>query len=166
MSYYVDMSPYEYGSRTQPGVVHVGWLDGEHPYSRGVVPSELLDKMMELAKAPVELYRGFHACEICEWPPEEGAVDDHAFLKWSESRRSNGEIRVTANGVTYAAPILITHYIEQHSYLPPEAFLKAVEAWPHKENDDTCGQKLRNDLEALFPSNNKKHWWQFWKKNK
>jgi hypothetical protein len=30
--------------------------------------------------------------------------------------------------VTFAAPMLIIHYIEEHSYLPPAAFLRAIEA--------------------------------------
>jgi hypothetical protein len=32
--------------------------------------------------------------------------------------------------MTYAAPILIVHYIEAHGYLPPAEFLKALEAVP------------------------------------
>jgi hypothetical protein len=28
---------------------------------------------------------------------------------------------------TFAAPVLIVHYIEEHGYLPPAEFLKAVE---------------------------------------
>ena len=40
---------------------------------------------------------------------------------------SNGEIRITAETVTYAAPVLIVHYVEAHGYLPPTEFLNAVE---------------------------------------
>jgi hypothetical protein len=32
--------------------------------------------------------------------------------------------------VTYAAPVLIPHYIEAHGYLPPAEFLKALEGIP------------------------------------
>jgi hypothetical protein len=34
---------------------------------------------------------------------------------------------VAYKGLIFAAPILITHYIEEHGYLPPAEFLKAVE---------------------------------------
>jgi hypothetical protein len=164
MSYYADMSPYDYGGRAQPGVVHVGWLDGEHPYPRGAVPSQLLDKMKELARTPVELYRGFHICEVCKWSPKKDEDNEQAFLKWEELRQSNGAIRVTAKGITYAAPVLVIHYIEAHEYLPPKDFLRAIESWPHKWNDDTHGESFRKELETLVPSRMvKKRWWEFWK---
>jgi hypothetical protein len=38
-----------------------------------------------------------------------------------------GEIRVAYEGVTFAAPVLIVHYIEEHGYLPPTQFLAALE---------------------------------------
>jgi hypothetical protein len=45
----------------------------------------------------------------------------------AEFTQSNGEIRVPHGGITFAAPVLIVHYIEEHRYLPPAEFLKAVE---------------------------------------
>jgi hypothetical protein len=43
-----------------------------------------------------------------------------------EIRLGNGEIRVPgANGLVYAAPTLICHYIDEHEYGPPEDFLHA-----------------------------------------
>jgi hypothetical protein len=42
-------------------------------------------------------------------------------------RSSNGEIRVSGEGIVFAVPVLIVHYIEVHSYLPPAQFLKAVD---------------------------------------
>jgi len=111
MSYFPDLSPYAYGHESHPNVVHVGWLDGVHEYPKGSVQPALIAKMKSLAKSPVELYRGFHVCEICR----------------DSERRSNGEIRVKHGGVTYAAPIGIVHYIEAHSYLPPVEFLQAID---------------------------------------
>jgi hypothetical protein len=49
------------------------------------------------------------------------------YGNWLASRASNGEIRVSRAGVTFAAPVLIVHYIEEHGYLPPVQFLTAVE---------------------------------------
>jgi hypothetical protein len=41
--------------------------------------------------------------------------------------RSSAEIRVAStSGVTYAAPVLILHYVEAHKYLPPAAFVATV----------------------------------------
>jgi hypothetical protein len=42
-------------------------------------------------------------------------------------RSGDGEIGVSDGGVTFAAPVLIVDYVEQHLYLPPAQFLAAVE---------------------------------------
>jgi hypothetical protein len=39
----------------------------------------------------------------------------------------DAEVRVRAsNGTVYAAPNLIVHYVAEHKYRPPDAFLGAV----------------------------------------
>src|SRR6478672_248210 len=63
VAYFPDLAPYAYGHRVHPGVVHVGWLDGVHPFPEGAVDRHLIEKMKSLAAKPVELYRGFHICE-------------------------------------------------------------------------------------------------------
>jgi hypothetical protein len=121
-------------------VVHVGWLDGIHPYPQGTVDARLVEKMKLLASRPVELYRGKHLCEVCAEPadivksflpkflPGRRAIDpDCSWARWAAERSSNGEIRVSGDGVIFAAPVLIVHYIEVHNYLPPGEFLEAVE---------------------------------------
>jgi hypothetical protein len=131
MAYFSDLSPYRYEG-AQEGVLHVGWLDGVHPFSKGEVARHLIQKMIELAKNPTELYRGLHLCEVCKRPSElqpfsKELAAREAWWRWMKPRSSNGEIRVTGNGVIYAAPVLITHYIEAHGYLPPTEFLNAIE---------------------------------------
>lgn len=111
VTYFPDLSPYAYGRHSHPGVVHVGWLDDTHTYPQGPVAPVLVEKMRRLATKPVELYRGKHVCELC---PETNCS-------------SNGEIRLFLGGITFAAPVLIVHYIEEHRYLPPPEFLRAVE---------------------------------------
>jgi hypothetical protein len=137
MTYFSDYSPYAYGHESHPGVVHVGWLDNVHPYAKGTVDARLIEKMKLLASNPVELYRGKHICELCAEPPDlvkttlpnSVALDPNcSWARWVGLRSSNGEIRVSGEGVVFAAPVLIVHYIEAHSYLPPDQFLKAVEA--------------------------------------
>jgi hypothetical protein len=95
--------------------------------------------MKLLATKPVELYRGRHICEVCIRP--EGLVETYIpnrgklklvdpeseWGKWRAQRSSNGEIRVTSEGIIYAAPVLIVHYIEEHGYLPPAQFLEAID---------------------------------------
>jgi len=50
-----------------------------------------------------------------------------AWARWADQCSSNGEIRVRFGNVTFAAPVLIAHYIEEHGYLPPADFLTAIE---------------------------------------
>lgn len=136
MAYFPDLSPYAYGHHVHPGVVHVGWLDNVHPFPHGTVEDHLIEKMKRLAAKPVELYRGKHTCELCKEPPnlvktippKRLVIDPScSWWRWADERSSNGEIRVYRGGVTFAAPVLIDHYIQEHGYLPPGDFLKAVE---------------------------------------
>jgi hypothetical protein len=127
MAHFPDLSPYGYGHRSHPGVVHVGWLDGVHAYPKGRVAEHVLEKLKKLASRPTEIYRGFHICELCCCP--NGGVTgptDSGYWDWAKARSSNGEIRVTSGNITYAAPVLIVHYIQEHGYLPPGEFLQAV----------------------------------------
>ena|ERR1700683_521645 len=139
MTYFPDLSPYAYGHGSQPGVVHVGWLDNVHHYPKGKVDPRLLQKMKLLASKPVELYRGKHPCELCVEPLDlvktynrHGTVIDPncSWARWIDERSSNGEIRVSRGGIIFAAPVLIVHNIEVHSYLPPKESLHAVEEAP------------------------------------
>ena len=126
MAYFRDLSPYRYCGKRQAGVVHIGWLDGRHKFSKGEVSTEIVASLRQLASSPVELYRGLHVCELCT-PPEGISITDHEpYWAWAQSRASNGEIRAEHEGITYAAPVIITHYIEEHGYCPPEQFLRAV----------------------------------------
>jgi hypothetical protein len=133
MAYFSDLSPYSYGHGSHPGVVHVGWPDGIHPYSQGAVDARLVEKMKLLASKPVVLYRGKHICELCIVPSEIGqpvlpnGMLNQRWWPWADQRSSNGEFRVHGSGVVFAAPVLIVHYIEVHNYLPPTQFLQAVE---------------------------------------
>lgn len=128
MSCFSDLTPYTYGpdyssgqrrgDDAQPNTVNIGWLDsvtlGENRAAAasngdGFVPPEFTDRLAELVKHNlVNEYRGSHIC-------------------WCETRhRSNGEIRVTHNGVTYVAPQAIFHYVTAHGYTPPQVFIDAV----------------------------------------
>jgi hypothetical protein len=126
MAYFPDLSPYAYSHHAQPGVVHVGWLDGVHEYPKGKVPEHLVAEMARLSMSPTELYRGFHVCELCRVPKNLKQAGDKAWWEWARPRASNGEIRVRRGEVTYAAPVLIVHYIEEHGYLPPQEYLQAI----------------------------------------
>ncbi len=52
---------------------------------------------------------------------------DTRLYEAPDVKRGNGEIWLTIHdGTNYAAPTLILHYIDEHAYLPPVAFIEAV----------------------------------------
>ena len=112
-----------------------GWITFI-PIPKGLLRPRQIEKMKLPASKPVELYRGFHICELCAEPPDlvktnlpiRVVIDPNcSWARWVAQRSSNGEIRVPREGIIFAAPVLIVHYIEAHNYFPPTKFLKAVE---------------------------------------
>lgn len=141
VTYFEDGSPYRYGPGASPLILNAGWLDASEPFSTGAVPPEFLDRLFELAQHPVNLYRGYHICNICpsedvtytlspgglrmrEFPPA-CAVVSHRGAE--ATIRGNGEVRVAeTNGTRWAAPALVFHYVTAHQYRPPQGFVDAV----------------------------------------
>ena len=82
-------------------------------------------RLVELSRSPVNQMRGYHRCNLCD-------ADDAchpAEVVWEGEVHVVGsaEIRVIgADGVRYAAPNMILHYVSAHHYLPPTEFVDAV----------------------------------------
>jgi hypothetical protein len=113
---------YEYFGRPEPSIVNVGWLGRPHSFPVAEPSPKLVTTITALAFNPVNLCRGSHVCEFCP-----------TVVVWIEPGRrynlrvlGNGEVRVTANGITYVAPTLIAHYITAHHYAPPQVFIDAM----------------------------------------
>ena len=115
MAYFPDM-----GTATQiasgPSVRDVGWLTVTVPYATGEMPPEFVSKLRLLAThwgASTEALGwpaagGPHTCEICG------------------RARAAGNFGVPGDSVLYVAPEMVAHYVEAHSYAPPDAFVGAV----------------------------------------
>jgi hypothetical protein len=132
VTYYPDGSPYEFLPEARDGAVNVGWLDASQPFPTGAVPAEFVDRLTELCRHAVNRTRGFHRCGLC--PPPDGSRRWSAELASPEGAYPLGsaEMRIDGtNGVRYAAPDLIAHYVTEHGYRPPAEFIAAVLA----END-------------------------------
>ncbi len=129
--YYPDLTPYQYRSESgQPAVdgvapaLNVGWIDSAYPYPQGAVPDALVARLWAFGHTPVGLFRGFHECPFCDADPRTYLVvrqgDDKIGM-------GNGEIWVFGDdGPAYAAPTLIYHYVVEHRYRPPDAFIQAI----------------------------------------
>jgi hypothetical protein len=104
-------------------LLNVGWLDAgnavpgesetDHAYCTGPTTLEFQDALGKLCERPQFLHRGVHLCGFCR--------------RLLRDMAGNGQIRVPGQqGLWYAAPALVHHYVLCHGYLPPKAFMEAV----------------------------------------
>lgn len=133
MTYFPDGSPYSYmETKEDPSVLNIGWLDGGHPYTTGTIPRELRDKLARLCRQGIRRTRGFHRCDLCpqadpSQPPQPTVVRDEA----GEFLVGSAEIRIgSSSRITFASPDMVIHYVEEHAYKPPDAFLDALRTLP------------------------------------
>lgn len=125
MAYFPDLSPYSYlGHEPNVTLLNVGWLDEEHDYPIGNVAAEVLDKLFNACLVPIRQTRGWHSCQLCRPTNLRGY---RAEWKGRQAFLGSAEIRVRGrDGIEFASPNLIFHYVRDHRYLPPQAFLDAL----------------------------------------
>jgi hypothetical protein len=128
VTYFEDGTVYGYLDEFADGSVNVGWLDASVPFPTGDVPDAFVDRITELCRQPVNLMRGWHYCNLCPRttnsdlpPPTTAGVPEDDYPV------GDGEIRVPGTeGVRYAAPDMLVHYVRVHGYRPPHVFVDAV----------------------------------------
>ena len=101
---------------TCPRNLAVGWLDEGHSFPQGATSAFFRLKLKKLTQSPSRKMRGFHICQFCI----------------GESTRGNGEIDVRGlhglNDNVFISPALISHYVDEHDYYPPNEFIESVES--------------------------------------
>ena len=127
MTYFPDLDLCRYhGGPNDPRnwavpLLAIGWLEHPQPYQRGAVDSGFtrkLDTLLARMRPRYAQYyfRGHHACSLCtsqgREPPQMPFSQKTLFIPGEQ--------------VVYLAPGGIVHYIEAHSYRPPEAFVTGV----------------------------------------
>ena len=121
MTFFADLSAYRF--YTPGDELNIGWLDPFHDFPTGPVKAEILEKLKQICTVSVTQTRGFHICKFCEvGRPETFAANGKKYMLGSAEVRVFGR-----DGTVFAAPNLILHYILQHNYRPPTAFLEAIE---------------------------------------
>lgn len=125
--HFSDLSHYAYLLPT--GLAHVltvGWLHASQAYPRGTVRAATLEKLKRLVLVqPAMQTRGHSACEVCgRYEVELVAAQGARILGSAEVWVPDSQVA----GRVYAAPDLVVHYIEAHSYRPPIEFLASVDA--------------------------------------
>lgn len=155
--YFPDLSPYSYATgRDVAGVLAVGWLERGQHFATGPAPEGLLERLrLSLRVFRCHQFRGFHRCDLCIYVP---GVSSHGLLNvldeqgaalleshGSEVHLGYEELWVPGpNETFFAAPTLILHYVEWHSYLPPRPFIDALmkpfpESW---DAEARCRERL------------------------
>jgi hypothetical protein len=135
MMYFPDRSPYSYlAEAPEDNAFNIGWLDRTVPYQTGDVPADFVVALKDVCRSGVNRTRGLHQCNLCPadqgttWPPSpttiRGSTGDYVV--------GGAEIRVNGrDGIVFASPDMIIHYVEAHGYRPPEEFIEAVLASRH-----------------------------------
>jgi hypothetical protein len=122
--YFADLTPH-HECKIHPDleVIAIGWLDKRHNYPRGETSEEFRERLFEFCFHSVWVTRGLHFCEFCHPTPRFAAP---ASRNNRELWMRNAEIRVVYQSKVCAAPNLIYHYVVEHGYKPPDAFIEAV----------------------------------------
>lgn len=102
----------------------VGWLEHGHVFALGTPPPGLIGQLLGMIeKARVEHsqynFRGLHNCSLCEQRVDMPALED-----------SHINLFIPGDGAIYDVTAGAVHYVECHGYLPPTAFIDAVNSCP------------------------------------
>ena len=103
----------------------IGWIAYPHPFERGSAPLAFILRLGQLVDESCIAFALYHflgtmKCSVCvaEGTPSPGPV-------WSQDT-----ILVPGDGEVFVAPAGIVHYVEAHSYLPPDSFIEATRKCP------------------------------------
>lgn len=125
MAYFADLSRYSY-HHAQPSdrLLNVGWLENGYAFPVAPPSDELLSALFSACERKVNPMRGFQSCSFCSSRKHQFT---EAHWKGKVPTLGSAEIRVANRaGITFAAPNLIFHYVQEHHYLPPRVFIEAL----------------------------------------
>lgn len=166
MTTYDDLTPYDYLPEQEGDVRNVGWLGRESRFPAGEAEPGLVPALVALAAfRPVNVTRGFHLCELCG---PRTTPDDYEPLTVPFELAERGEVMLGSaeihvpgpDGVVYAAPNLVAHYVEAHGYRPPAGFVRSVlaeaaageAAWDRVKRDLPVGEPIRGEVLVRYVS--------------
>ena len=154
--YYADLTWYtRWHQKASDKLLNVGWLDRAHPFQTETPHESTLSTLLwHCCEQGVMRTRGWHFCDVCQTPRAEqfalgsdGKGYGSGFLVQHNGRGfrlGDAEIRVRGeNGIVYAAPNLVYHYVRDHHYKPPGDFLNALRRSSSSDQQPTTkGQQL------------------------
>jgi hypothetical protein len=127
-----DLTPYRY--QTDRPMVNVGWIGDESQFAVGVTAAELADPLLDICvHNVVHRVRHYRPCSQC------GAWPIRASFPNGTHELGDAEIRIEGeDGVVYAAPNEVWHYVVAHDYRPPDGFVAGVVAGRFLTSPDVC----------------------------
>jgi hypothetical protein len=124
MAYFDDLASCTYfrSDKTLSPLLAVGWLEQGREFPTGEVPIRLLPRLIAFRKSTKFPWPYCYVgCQFC----------------WcGDTRMFSRNLFIPGNGVVYASPEGILHYIAAHSYRPPDQFIEAVLAAPDIESPE------------------------------
>jgi hypothetical protein len=143
MAYFEDLTEYSYASAYAAfNTKNIGWLEPGYEFHKANTSEQDLELLWEYCMLSVAQSRGVHKCNLCE-PQKTIVVERMGF----RVLLGTSEIRVFSDdGVVFAAPSLIYHYIEVHGYRPPEQFMEALRGSPRPPAEEYIAK-----LKAIDP---------------
>jgi len=87
---------------------------------------------------------GFHNCSLCPDPASISTYSHTIDYQHYQVTMGARNLLIPGNGVIYASPSLILHYILQHQYAPPLPFQEAVLNCPPMRSPSTSKQWRRS----------------------
>jgi hypothetical protein len=141
--WYEDLSECDYfGKNFSKILMPVGWLENEKPFATGKVSKDFYEKLCEFNKKPwgFSQFLGYHECNLCQF----------------EGKLGIKNIFVPHNNKIYVCPELITHYINDHLYLPPNEFIEAVLDCPPQNSMVYLKKILENGGRELIKQSKEK----------
>ncbi len=154
MTFFPDLSFYDYLRDNKVPERNIGWLERGHEFERMAPSEETLDLLWSFCTISVMQTRGIHACDLCETRKTVhavrhgvrfllGTLEIRVFSKEGDrtsalkqrirEKESSGLILLRSSPfpfAIYAAPTLIYHYVRTHHYKPPDEFLRALSEGP------------------------------------
>lgn len=147
MTYYADLTACDYFGPTDAPLLAIGWLDRDHPYHKGQVTRQCFESLAGLLANAWQPFAvaGRHRCELCSFTGGPAAVrigDTDILIGMTN-------VFVPASDCVYVAPSLVLHYIDAHGYVPPDEFLRAVEACPPMRSMEYLKAIRRHQIHRL-----------------
>lgn len=138
MTWYPDLANCDYfGAEVASKLKSVGWLASGNPLATGRTAPELFNKLKEYFRDPWQpvVFMGVHECEFCVYEPD---------------ARGGKNLFIPGDGFLYVCPQLILHYMNCHSYQPPEAFIVATMQCPEMRSREYHRLLLNNGGRELI----------------